>query len=58
VSVESHVDDDDGSWGKFLIRPSELSDNPTNRDIWERVGGMDTGVRIFVISILDTSTDL
>jgi hypothetical protein len=54
--VESHGDDDDGSWGKFLIRPSELSDNPTNIDIWERVG-MDTGVRIFIISILDTSTD-
>jgi hypothetical protein len=60
VSVESHGDNDDyrESWGKLLNRPPELFGNPTSRDIWERVGGMDKGVRISRISILDTSTDL
>jgi hypothetical protein len=55
-SLESHGDD--GSWGKLLTRSPELSGNPTSRDIWDRVGGMDEGVRIFHISIFDTSTDL
>jgi hypothetical protein len=52
VSVESRSgdDDDDTGWEKLLTRPPELSSNPTSRDIWERVGGMD-GVRIFPISI-------
>jgi hypothetical protein len=61
VSVESHNDedddDDDTSWGKLLTRPAELYGNRTSRDIWERVGGMDEGVRISRISIFDTSTD-
>jgi hypothetical protein len=50
VSVESRSDDDDTGWEKLLNRPPELSSNPTSRDIWERVGGMD-GVKIFPISI-------
>jgi hypothetical protein len=41
-------DDDDGGWGKLLTRPPGLSGNPT-RDIWERVGGIDEGVRILRI---------
>jgi hypothetical protein len=31
----------DAGWGKLLTRPPELSGNPTNRAIWEKVGGMD-----------------
>jgi hypothetical protein len=61
VSVESHSDedeDDDASWGKLLTRPPELYGNRTSRDIWERVGGMDEGVRISRISLFDTSTNL
>jgi hypothetical protein len=57
VSVESHGDDDAG-WEKLLTRPPELSGNPTRRDIWERVGGMDERVRTLRISILGTSTSL
>jgi hypothetical protein len=68
VSVESHGgggddddddddDNDDDDWGKLPTRPPELSGNPTNRDIWERVEGMDE-VRISHISNFDTSTDL
>jgi hypothetical protein len=49
VRVESHGDDDAG-WGKLLTRPQELSGNPTSRDIWERVGGIDEGVR-FCLSV-------
>jgi hypothetical protein len=49
MSVESHGDD--VSWGKLLTCLPELSDNPTSRDIWEQVGGMDEGVRILHISI-------
>jgi hypothetical protein len=56
VSVESHADDDSG-WGKLLIRPPELSSNPSIRVIWERVRGLNEGVRILHISILDTSKD-
>jgi hypothetical protein len=54
--MENHVDED-ASVGNFLIRPPELSGNPTSRDMWEKVGEMD-GVRILLISICDTSTDL
>jgi hypothetical protein len=32
MSVESHGDDE-GSWGKLLTHPPELSGNPTSRDI-------------------------
>jgi hypothetical protein len=52
--VDNHCgggDDDDVGWGKLLTRPPELSSNPTSRDIWERVKGMDEGVRILRISI-------
>jgi hypothetical protein len=55
VSVESHGENYAG-WGKLLTRPPELSGNPTSRDIWVRVGGMDEGVRILRISSWDTST--
>jgi hypothetical protein len=51
-------DDDDDSWGKLLTHPPELSCNPTSRDIWKRVGGMDERVRISGISIFDTSMNL
>jgi hypothetical protein len=44
--VESQGDDVAG-WGKLLTHPPQLSGNPTSRDIWERVGGMDEEVRIF-----------
>jgi hypothetical protein len=44
-------DDDDTGWGKLLTRLPELSGNPTSRDIWELVGGMDEGVRILSTSI-------
>jgi hypothetical protein len=57
VSVESHVDDD-ADWRKLLTHPPELSDNSISRDIWERVGIMDEGVRILHINIYDTLTDL
>jgi hypothetical protein len=30
----------------ILTRPPELSGNPASRGIWERVGGMEEGVRI------------
>jgi hypothetical protein len=45
VNVESHGGGDDAGWGKLLTHLPELS------DIWERVGGMDKGVRISHISI-------
>jgi hypothetical protein len=38
--MESHGDDDE-SWRKLLTRPTDLYDNPTSKDIWERVGGTD-----------------
>jgi hypothetical protein len=44
--------------GKLMTRPTELSVSPTSKDIWERVGGIDEGVRILRLSIWDTSTDL
>jgi hypothetical protein len=44
--MESHDDNDDAGWGNRLSHPPELSGNPTNTDIWERVGGMDEEVRI------------
>jgi hypothetical protein len=47
--MESHGED--AGWVKLLTRPPELSGNPTIRDIWEQVGGMDEGVRILRISI-------
>jgi hypothetical protein len=50
MSVESHGDDDTDS-GKLLTLSPELCGNPTSRDIWERVGGMDEGVRILLLSI-------
>jgi hypothetical protein len=50
--------DDDPGWGKLLTCPPELSGNPTSRDIWKRVGGMDKEMRISRISIFDTSTDI
>jgi hypothetical protein len=53
VSVECHGVDDAG-WGKFLTHPPELSGSPTSRVIWEKVWGMDEGVRILHISIWDT----
>jgi hypothetical protein len=51
--VDGHggVNDDDTGWWKLVTRPPELSGNPTSRDIWERVGGMDKEVRILLISI-------
>jgi hypothetical protein len=59
MSMESHDDDDDdGGWGKLLTHPPELSGDPTSRDIWERLGGMDEGVKILNISIFDMSADL
>jgi hypothetical protein len=45
VRVDSHGGDDVG-WGKHLTRQPKLSGSPTSRDIWERVGGMDEGVKI------------
>jgi hypothetical protein len=57
VSVKIHGDKDDAGWGKLLTRSPELSGIPTSRDIWERIGGMD-GVRISLINIFDTSTDI
>jgi hypothetical protein len=51
MGVETNGGDDDG-WGKLLTRPPELSGNPVSRDIWERVGGMDEGVRILHIQYL------
>jgi hypothetical protein len=57
VSKESN-DDDDASHGKLLTHSPELSVNPTSRDIWQQLRGMDEGVRILRISISDTSTDL
>jgi hypothetical protein len=51
VSVESHGsgdDDGDAGWVKLLTLPSELSGSPTNRDIWEQVGGMYEGMRISI----------
>jgi hypothetical protein len=50
VGVESHSDDD-ASWGKLLTLPPELSGNPNNRDIWEQVGGIDEGMRIYLFSM-------
>jgi hypothetical protein len=44
--------------GKLLTRPPDLSGNSTSRDIWERVGEMDDGLRILQISIWHTSKDL
>jgi hypothetical protein len=58
VNVESHGDgggddddDDDAGWGKVLTRSPELCGNPISRGIWERVGGINEGVRILRISI-------
>jgi hypothetical protein len=54
MSMENHDDDDDdddASWGRLLTHPSELSGNPTSRDILEQVGRMDEGVIILRISI-------
>jgi hypothetical protein len=51
VSMESHGDDDGADCGTLLTLQPELSDSTTSRDIWERVGGMDKGVRILRISI-------
>jgi hypothetical protein len=48
MSMERNGDDDAG-WGKLLTHPPELSGNPTSRDIWGKVGGMDKGVRILPI---------
>jgi hypothetical protein len=50
VSVESHGGD--ASLGKLLTLPPELSGNPTIRDLWERVGGMDGGVRFLPVQYL------
>jgi hypothetical protein len=55
VSVDSYGggggdDDDDAGWGKLLTLPPGLSGNPTSRNIWERVGGMDERVRILPMS--------
>jgi hypothetical protein len=50
VSVESHGYDDDDGWGKRLTDPPDISGNPTSRNIWERVGGMDEEVIILHIS--------
>jgi hypothetical protein len=59
VAVYSHGGDDgDAGWVKLLTRSPELSGSPTSRDIWERVGGMDEGVRISHISICYMSMDL
>jgi hypothetical protein len=57
-SRDGDDDDYDAGWGKRLTRPPELFDNPTSRDIWEEVGGMDEGARISRVSVFDTSTDL
>jgi hypothetical protein len=48
--VESHGDDYAG-WEKLLTRPPDLSGNPTSKDIWKRVRGMDEGKRILRTSI-------
>jgi hypothetical protein len=56
-SMQSLRDDDTG-WGKLLTCPPELSGNPTSRDIWKRVGGMDKEMIISRISIFDTSVDI
>jgi hypothetical protein len=37
--------DDDTGWEKLLTCPPEFSGNPTSRDIWDWVGGMDEEVR-------------
>jgi hypothetical protein len=52
MSIERNGDDDDAGWGKLLTHPPELSGNPTSRDIWEKVGGMDKGVRILPIQYM------
>jgi hypothetical protein len=50
--VDSHDDDDDNAGcGKLLTRSPELSGTPSNRDIWEQVGGMVEEVRILRISL-------
>jgi hypothetical protein len=51
VSIENHADDDDGSWGKLLTHPPELSGNPTRRDIRKWAGRMEEGVGILLINI-------
>jgi hypothetical protein len=56
-SMQSLGDDDPG-WGKLLTCQPELSGNPTSRDIWKRVGGMDKEMRISHNSIFDTSMDI
>jgi hypothetical protein len=56
-SIQSLVDDNTG-WRKLLTCPPELSGNPTSRDIWKLVGGMDKEMRISRISIFDTSIDI
>jgi hypothetical protein len=57
MSKES-IGDDNAGWGKLLTRPPELSGNPTSRATWERVRGLDEGVRILSISISDTFRDV
>jgi hypothetical protein len=58
-----HPADDTWVWTAMVVvvmmpaggnstRPPELSGNPTSIDIWERVGGMDEGVRILGIQYL------
>jgi hypothetical protein len=55
VSVESHGDDDnDAGCGNLLTRPPELSGNPTSTDIWERIEGMDEGLRILRLPSIET----
>jgi hypothetical protein len=57
VRVNSQGDDDVG-WGKPLTRQPKLSGSSTSRDIWERVGGMDEGVKIAYSVSEILSTDL
>jgi hypothetical protein len=45
------VSHDDAGWGKLLTHPPELSGNPTGRDIWEQIQGMDEGMTIFPVSV-------
>jgi hypothetical protein len=52
--VENHGDDD-ADWRKLLTRPPELSGSSTSRNTWEQVRGMDEGMRILHISIVNGS---
>jgi hypothetical protein len=51
MRVKSHGDDN-AAWRKLLTRPTELCGSPTSRDIWELVGEMVEGVRIFTYQYL------